>query len=215
MKRKDFEYLKKYFDIDLTEENYEKLSLFFYEFQKYSSVTNLMSKGDLELLFEKHIFDSFGILKCSNFNPNENIKILDIGTGGGLPAIPLAICFSNLKIYALDSVSRKVNFITDFIKTAELGNLEAIWARAENLAPLGVDLIVSRAVGTMKYIVKNSKKHLNKNGKFIFYKGTREIFEKEIKELQASNKNFAKITPKIYSYELPTKECHKRHIIEF
>lgn len=214
MKKEQFEHIKKYFNIDLTDENFEKLSLFYDEFQKYSSVTNLMSKGDLALLFEKHIFDSFGILKCTNFDPWAKIKVLDIGTGGGLPAIPLAICFPNLKIYALDSVSRKINFINDFIKKAELENIEAIWARAENIKPLGVDLIISRAVGTMKYIVKNSKKHLNSHGKFIFYKGTKEVFEKEINELQISNKNFAKITPKIYSYELPTKERHQRHIIE-
>lgn len=214
MKKEQFEYIKKYFNIDLTDENYEKLSLFYDEFQKYSSVTNLMSKGDLALLFEKHIFDSFGILKCANFDPWANAKVLDIGTGGGLPAIPLAICFPNLKIYALDSVSRKINFINDFIKKAEPRNIEAIWARAENIKPLGVDLIISRAVGTMKYIVKNSKKHLNSGGKFIFYKGTKEVFEKEIHELQTSNKIFAKIAPKIYSYELPTKERHQRHIVE-
>ena len=215
MEKEQFEYLKKYFDINLSDENFEKLALFFNEFQKYSTTTNLMSKGDLSLLFEKHIFDSFGILKCKDFDYSANLKILDIGTGGGLPSIPLAICFPNLKIYALDSVSRKINFISNFKEKAGLENLEAIWARAENLEPLGVDLIISRAVGTMKYIVKNSKKHLNKSGKFIFYKGTKEIFEGEIKELCTSEKKFAKITPKIYSYELPTSEKHQRHIIEF
>lgn len=215
MKKEQFEYIKKYFNIELSDENFEKLALFYDEFQKYSSVTNLMSKGDLALLFEKHIFDSFGILKCKGFDFSSNLKVLDIGTGGGLPAIPLAICFPNLKIYALDSVSRKINFISEFKEKAGLENLEAIWARAENLKPLGVDLIISRAVGTMKYIVKNSKKHLNKDGKFIFYKGTKEVLEAEIKELCATDKKFTKITPKIYAYELPTEEHHQRHIVEF
>ncbi len=215
MKKEQFEYLKKYFEIDLSEESCQKLALFFDEFQKYGATTNLMSKGDLALLFEKHIFDSFGILKCRNFDPNKKTRVLDIGTGGGLPSVPLAICFPNLNIVAIDSVSRKINFIQDFIKKAELKNLETVWARAENISPLGVDLIVSRAVGTMKYIVKNSKKHLKTGGKFIFWKGTKEIFEAEIKELVNSEKKFRGIMPKIYSYELPTEEHHKRHIIEF
>ena len=124
MKKEQFEYIKKYFNIELSDENFEKLTLFYDEFQKYSSVTNLMSKGDLALLFEKHIFDSFGILKCEGFDYSSNLKVLDIGTGGGLPAIPLAICFPNLKIYALDSVSRKINFISEFKEKAGLENLE-------------------------------------------------------------------------------------------
>ena len=87
----------------------EKLELWEKIFVEYNSHTNLMSKGDVEVLFEKHVFDSLAILKWDKFLNHK--KVLDVGCGGGFPSVILAICFPEIKIIANDSRIKKINFI--------------------------------------------------------------------------------------------------------
>ena len=116
-------------------------------FVAYNSHTNLMSKGDIEVLFEKHVFDSLAILKWKDFLNHK--KILDVGTGGGFPSVILAICFPEIKVIANDSRIKKINFIKEAKEKLSLNNLEIQYARIEDVSALNVDLIVSRAVGKM------------------------------------------------------------------
>lgn len=187
-------------------------------FLEYSSHTNLMSKGDSALLFEKHIFDSLAIFKHKGFAcatggemAGSAFKILDVGTGGGFPGLILAICFENIEVIAVDSIAKKINFIDLAARELGLKNIKPIRARTEELPPQNVDIITSRAVGSMLEIYKNSHQHLKNGGEFIFWKASPEVYEAEIKELQTFLRR--KIAPKTITYNLPTPEAHNRTLI--
>lgn len=184
----------------------EKLELWEKIFVEYNSHTNLMSKGDVEVLFEKHVFDSLAILNWDKFLNHK--KILDVGCGGGFPSVILAICFPEIKIIANDSRIKKINFIKEAKEKLNLDNLEVCYSRIEDVAPLEVDLIVSRAVGKMIDVYELSKKHLNNNGDFLIYKS--KLSDEEIKEFK---KKYKKAEFNIIPYELPLEENFSRNLI--
>ena len=131
MNNQQIETIENYFKISLSSEVCQKLTKFEELFLEYNSHTNLMSKGDLKLLFEKHIFDSFALFL---FDEYKNFKkILDIGAGGGFPSVILAIVLPEINFIALDSVAKKTNFMSLVKSELCLDNLEVINSRAENL----------------------------------------------------------------------------------
>ena len=184
----------------------EKLVLWEKLFIEYNSHTNLMSKGDIEVLFEKHVFDSLSILKWNNFLNHK--KILDVGCGGGFPSVILAICFPEIKVIANDSRIKKINFIKEIKEKLSLDNLEICYSRIEDIAPLNADLIVSRAVGKMIDVYELSKKHLSKNGNFLIYKA--KSLDEEIDNFK---KKYSRADFEIIPYELPLKENFSRNLL--
>lgn len=184
----------------------EKLALWEKYFIEYNSHTNLMSKGDVEVLFEKHVFDSLSILNWNEFSNHK--KVLDVGCGGGFPSVILAICFPEIKIIANDSRIKKINFIKEIKEKLSLSNLEACYARIEDVEALNVDLIVSRAVGKMIDVYELSKKHLSKNGNFLIYKA--KLLDEEIQDFK---KKYKKADFEIIPYELPLKENFSRSLL--
>lgn len=184
----------------------EKLSAWEKYFIEYNSHTNLMSKGDIEVLFEKHVFDSLAILKWDKFFNHK--KILDVGTGGGFPSVILAVCFPEIQIIANDSRIKKINFIKEIKEKLSLNNLSISYSRIEEVEPLGVDLIVSRAVGKMIDVYELSKKHLSKSGDFLIYKA--KLLEEEIQDFKKKYKN---ANFEIISYNLPLDENFNRNLL--
>ena len=184
----------------------EKLVLWEKYFVEYNSHTNLMSKGDIEVLFEKHVFDSLSILKWESFLNHK--KILDVGCGGGFPSVILAICFPEIKVIANDSRIKKINFIKEIKEKLSLDNLEICYSRIEEVESLNVDLIVSRAVGKMIDVWELSKKHLAKNGDFLIYKA--KLLDEEIADFK---KKYKKANFEIIPYELPLKENFSRNLL--
>lgn len=200
------EILKKELNFELNEKIEKNLIEWEKIFINYNSHTNLMSKNDVNVLFEKHVFDSLAILKWNEFKNFK--KILDVGTGGGFPSVILAICFPDKKIIANDSRIKKINFIKEIKEKLNLENLEIEYDRVENLEPKNVDLIVSRAVGKMIDVFELSKKHLKKGGKFLIYKA--KLLDEEIKNFNLKYKN-AKF--KTIPYKLPIEENFERNLI--
>jgi len=197
--------LKKELNFQPDECKLEKLLKWEESFKNYNSHTNLMSRADIEFLFEKHVFDSLCILKWNEFK-NYN-SIVDVGSGGGFPSVILAIFFPEKKIYANDSRIKKINFIQEIKQELELENLEVLYSRIEEVKPLNVDLVVSRAVGKLLDIFELSKKHLKKNGVFLSYKSKN--VENEIKDFKKKYKN---ADFKIVPYNLPLKENYVRNL---
>ena len=193
-------------NINFTPEIKNNLLIWKNSFLEYNSHTNLMSKNDTEILFEKHVYDSLAITLWEDFKNRK--YILDVGTGGGFPSVILAICFPDKKIIANDSRIKKINFIKEIKEKLNLDNLEIIYSRIEEIAPLKVDLIVSRAVGKMLDIYELSKKHLNSNGKFLIYKA--KSAEDELKEFQ---KKYNKAKFEIIPYKLPLNENFERNLV--
>ena len=205
-KEKIIETLKENLGLTLEENILEKLCAWEEIFLEYNSHTNLMSKNDTNVLFEKHVFDSLSIFKWDKFLLHK--KILDVGTGGGFPSVILAICFPNLQIIANDSRIKKINFIKEIKEKLNLENLEIAYSRIEDVLPLNVDLILSRAVGEILNIWELSKKHLNSGGNFVIYKS--KGHKEEIQKFKQKYKN-AKF--KIIDYRLPLKEEYERNLV--
>lgn len=203
MQTEQLRIFKREFDYMPSREVINALDKWLLLFKEYNSHTNLISKNDMEFIFEKHVFDSLGILKYKSFNFNENLKILDFGTGGGFPSVILSICFRNLKIIANDSIGKKIRFIEIIKNELKLENLIPIQERVENLPPQNADFVLSRAVGKTKDVYKLTKKHLKKEGKIILYKG---------KNVQEELKDF-KQNAELIKYNLPTHEKHERYLV--
>ena len=204
--RERIEILKKELGFEINEEIIEKLDLWYKNFVQYNEHTNLMSSNDVKVIFEKHVFDSLSILKWDEFNSVK--KILDVGTGGGFPSVIFAICFPEKTIIANDSRVKKIKFINEIKNTLKLNNLEIVYARIEDVSSLGVDLIVSRAVGSILDVFEFSKKHIGKKGKFLIYKS--KTIKSEIENFKNKYKN-AEFN--IIPYKLPLEENFERNLV--
>ena len=109
----------------------------------WNSQINVISRKDIDFLFERHILHSLGIAKIITFLPGE--MVLDVGTGGGFPGIPLAIMFPDTQFYLVDSIGKKIKVVQEVAKALGLTNVIARHQRAEE-ANEKFDFIVSRAV---------------------------------------------------------------------
>ena len=124
----------------------------------------------------KHTIDSLSVSSAI-----EGEKIVDIGSGGGTPGIPLAIANPDKKFYLVDSVLKKIKFLDEAVKVLELNNIETICDRGENVDKISADTVVSRAFGSLNYLIESSKNMVSKKGLFLAMKG--KINQEEINDL--------------------------------
>jgi 16S rRNA (guanine527-N7)-methyltransferase len=135
----------KYFP-NLSNEQIEKFEKLFPLYESWNEQINVISRKDLESFNERHLLHSLGIGKVIEFVAGS--KILDIGTGGGFPGIPLAILFPEVKFTLVDSIGKKIKVVNEVAKSLELQNVEGIHDRAEKIKDK-FDFVVSRAVTAM------------------------------------------------------------------
>lgn len=197
-------------NIELSEQQKVLFDLYFRLFLEENSKLNLISKNDEKFLFEKHIYDSLAINKI--LMPQQGQTLLDIGTGGGFPAVPISIMYNNLQVYALDSIKKKINSIENIKAQLQLPNLFTICDRAENIEQK-FDYITSRAVAALDVILRYSIPRLKKDGYFIAYKSKKAL--KEIEEAQKTIKNLDVKIIDVIEYTLPMKELFERNLIIF
>ncbi len=112
----------------------------------WNSKINVISRKDMEQFYVHHVLHSLGVAKVMEFQPGT--KVLDIGTGGGFPGIPLAILFPETHFHLVDSIGKKISVVKDVVKQLKLANVEAQQARAEELVRK-YDFVISRAVTRM------------------------------------------------------------------
>lgn len=158
------EAIKKYFP-NFTNTQLEKFNQFQDLMKDWNSKINLVSRKDIDNFLINHLLHSLSIAKYIDFKKNSNI--LDVGTGGGLPGIPLAIAFPDVEFHLIDSIRKKINVVNDIIYKLKLNNVKATWVRAETVDEK-FDFIVSRAVTNIPQLYQwtSSKiKKLNKNSK--------------------------------------------------
>lgn len=109
----------------------------------WNAQINVISRKDIDELYERHILHSLGIARFCTFKSGE--KVLDVGTGGGFPGIPLAILFPNTHFHLVDSIGKKIKVVTEVASALGLKNLKASHLRAEQVTDK-YDFVVSRAV---------------------------------------------------------------------
>lgn len=140
----------KYFP-ELKEDTREKFAKLEGLYTEWNSKINVISRKDIESLYEKHILHSLAIAKVINFKPGT--RILDIGTGGGFPGIPLAIMFPECQFTLVDSIGKKITVVNEVAKALNLTNLKAFHCRAETVKEK-FHFVVSRAVTAMPDFIK-------------------------------------------------------------
>ena len=151
------EIILKYFP-DLTEEQRRQFTALYDLYIDWNAKINVISRKDIENLYEHHVLHSLGIAKIINFRPGTSI--MDLGTGGGFPGIPLAILFPEVKFHLVDSIGKKVRVATEVANAIGLKNVTFRHARAEEEKQL-FDFVVSRAVMPLGDLIKIIKKNIS------------------------------------------------------
>ena len=149
--------LKKYFP-NLSQDQLEKFTRLVPIYKDWNSKVNLISRRDIENLFINHILHSLSIVNIIEFE--SSTSVLDVGTGGGFPGIPLAIFFPNVKFTLLDSIGKKIKVVESVSKDLSLSNVTAINDRVENHFDK-YDFILSRAVAKMDKFYSLVNKNFN------------------------------------------------------
>ena len=165
--------LLKYFP-NLSEHQIEQFFKLQELYQDWNLKINVVSRKDIDELYLRHVLHSLGIAKVIQFKPNS--KVMDVGTGGGFPGIPLAILFPETQFHLVDSIGKKIKVVNEVVDGLGLENVKLTNARVEEVKGT-YDFIVSRAVAQMETFVgwtkgKISKKqnHELKNG-ILYLKG--------------------------------------------
>lgn len=151
------ELILKYFP-DLTEEQKRQFAALYDLYTDWNSIINVISRKDIENLYEHHVLHSLGIAKVIRFKPGT--KVMDLGTGGGFPGIPLAILFPEVQFHLVDSIGKKVRVATEIAGSIGLKNVTTRHARAEEEKQL-FDFVVSRAVMPLTDLLKIIRKNIS------------------------------------------------------
>lgn len=172
-KNKVMELILKYFP-NLTETQIQQFTALEALYKDWNSKINVISRKDIDELYLRHVLHSLGIAKVMNFA--DGSSILDVGTGGGFPGVPLAILFPECKFHLVDSINKKLKVINAVAEAIELTNVKTTHSRVEAIDET-FDFIVSRAVTTMpefttwvKGKVAKTQKNELKNG-ILYLKG--------------------------------------------
>lgn len=153
--------------LKLESEQLDSLILFAQLLLEKNKFINLISRKDTNFIWENHILHSLAL--CKYFTINNSLKMLDLGTGGGLPGIPIKIVLPKIHIDLVDSIRKKVDAVKEFVETLKLNNTSVICSRIENLGNQfynKYDMVVSRAVAPLIDLVKWTKPLMNKSSNF-------------------------------------------------
>lgn len=116
-------------------------------YREWNEKINVISRKDIDALYEKHILHSLAIAAICNFH--DNAKVVDIGTGGGFPGVPLAIMFPQVQFLLSDSIGKKIKVVQEVSAAINLENVTAVHSRVENIIGKTFDFAVSRAVAPL------------------------------------------------------------------
>jgi len=163
---KYFNLIEKYYP-KVNKEQLDKLRMLYDLYRKLNKKINLISRKDFENFYLHHIIHSLSLL---NFINNKNIKIIDLGTGGGLPGLPLSIFLNKCEFYLIDSIKKKIDCVNSIINELNINNIHTINSRVEDIS-IQSDIIVSRATSNINNILMWTKNSIKKRGVYLLLKG--------------------------------------------
>ena len=144
---------------NLSEEQQAQFFLLEELYKDWNQKVNVVSRKDIDELYQRHVLHSLGIAKIQEFK--DGAEVLDVGTGGGFPGIPLAILFPNVHFTLVDSIGKKIKVVDEVVQGLGLNNVVTINARVEELQKQ-YDFIVSRSVAAMPTFVHRIKGKIKK-----------------------------------------------------
>lgn len=179
--------ITKYFS-EFSDTQVKQFSLLQDLYEEWNQKINVISRKDMDNFYLHHVLHSLTIAAEFEFTPG--MQVLDLGTGGGFPGIPLAIFFPETKFHLVDSINKKLNVVRAVVEATGLNNVTVEHNRVEDLKKSGYDVVVSRAVAPLKDLWRWSKPLLKKTGVepngLICLKGgdlSQEIFESGCKPM--------------------------------
>ena len=178
--------MSKYFDLleryhmEISQEKLEIYRSLYDLYKDLNDKVNLISRKDFENFYLHHIIHSLSITKFELIKDENNI--IDLGTGGGLPGIPLAIYYNRKKFLLVDSIRKKISAVDKIINKINAKNISALNNRAENL-DIKADIIICRSVSSVDNLIQWTKGLLNDKGRLILLKGGN--VNKELKNISS------------------------------
>lgn len=179
-----------------------------------NKVINLTTITEYQEVVKKHFIDSLSLVKV--FNTNQELSVIDMGTGAGFPGIPLKITFPNWKMVLFDSVNKKINFLNEVIDTLGLENVTATHGRAEDYGKKveyreNFDLCVSRAVARLSILAEFCIPFVKVDGYFISYKAGN--IQEEIEESNDAICILGGKIEKAETFQLPESDIERSFIV--
>ncbi|GIM50708.1 16S rRNA (guanine(527)-N(7))-methyltransferase RsmG [Capnocytophaga stomatis] len=179
------ELISKYFK-NLTEKQIAQFEKLKPVYEQWNAKINVISRKDMDLFYERHVLHSLAIAKVMPFLPDS--EVLDVGTGGGFPGVPLAILFPQTKFTLVDSIGKKIKVVEEVCKELDIDNVTSINSRVEQIDKK-FDFVVSRAVTQMPEFVKWIKGKIKKSSKHSLDNGILYLKGGDLTEELASFKN--------------------------
>lgn len=194
-------------NIEITEDQLQKLNKFYELLVEWNKKINLTRITEKEDVYLKHFYDSLTITKVINLNEVETL--CDIGTGAGFPGVVLKIMYPNLKITLVDALQKRVNYLNEIIKKLDLKDIEALHVRGEDLKEK-YDVVTSRAVANIEKLLTYTMHLVNKDGVMIAMKGN--IEDELTKEVEDKINRKYKIV-EINKFILPIENSNRSLVV--
>lgn len=187
--------------IELSEQQLDQYAYYFKRLVEQNKLHNLTSITDEEGVYEKHFFDSISV----GFNFNlDNLDVVDVGSGGGFPGMPLRIAFPKMKLSILDSTAKKIVFLDNLAKELSLDNVTPIVSRAEEYQGKKFDVVTARGVANLTMLLELVCNLVKKGGYFIAMKGAK--YQEELDSAMNAIKVLGFKLERKEEYKLPTED---------
>ena len=177
---------------ELTERQAQQFAALDALYRDWNSKINVISRKDIDALYTHHVLHSLAIARVLGFKPGTTI--MDVGTGGGFPGIPLAILFPECQFLLVDSVQKKVRVASEVAQALKLDNVECIWERVEQ-EKRTFDFIVSRGVMPLPDLVKLTRKNIDRHQRNALPNGWLILKGGDLRDELRPFRSLAELTP--------------------